>query len=132
MKTEYDISTKEKEISYLDIVDDILYTQLGLKPANGGTKYLRDLIIYIYNKNEYDYIIDKELKMFIKEKNIKKNPKTIKSKMVYAINNSRREKIEKNFYYVFKTDYDSYYLSIKNVVNASIIILKNANLKNTN
>ena len=123
MKTEYDISTKEKEVSCLELIDNILYSKLGLKPANGGTRYLRDLIFYIYNKNNYEYIVEKELKMFIKEKNIKCNYKTVKSKIVYAINNARSESIEKNFYYVFKTDYDAYYLTLKNVVNATIIIL---------
>ena len=46
MKTEYDISTKE--ISCLKLVDDILFSKLGLKPANGGAIYLRELIKYIY------------------------------------------------------------------------------------
>ncbi len=120
MKTEYDISTKEKEISCLELVDDILYGKLGLKPSNGGTKYLRDLILYIYAKNNYEFCVENELRLFIKEKNLKCNFKTVKSKIVYAINNARKECLEKNFYYVFKSDYNFYYLSIKNIVNAII------------
>ena len=39
MKTEYDISTKDKEVSYLELVDEILFSKLGLKPANSGSRY---------------------------------------------------------------------------------------------
>lgn len=126
MKTEYGISTKEKEISYLDFLDDILYSKLGFKPANSGTRYLRGLIIYIYKKNDYEYKVEKELKLFMMENNINTSFKTAKSKMVYALNNISKDKVEKNFYYVFKTEYNPYYLTIKNLVD-SIINLMNRN-----
>lgn len=125
MKTEYDISTKEKEISYLDFVDDILYSKLGLKPANSGSRYLKELIIYIYEKNVYEFMIEREIKKFIIDKKMNTNFRTIKSKITYAINNGRRDIIKENFYYIFKTDYDSYFISIKNIVNAIMIMLEN-------
>ncbi len=124
MKTEYDISTKEKRISYLEIVDDILYNKLGFKLTNSGTKYLRDLIIYIYIKNEYEYSFERELKLFLREKNMKTNFKTVKSKIVYAINNVKKDKVESGFYSVFQTEYDPYYLSIKNIVSTTLVLLE--------
>ena len=125
MKTEYDVSTKDKEISCSEIVDDILYSKLGLKPANNGTRYLRELIMYIYKKETYEYRVDKEIQLFLKEKGIDKNYKTVKSTMVYAINNARKDKLKENFYYVFKTDYDTYFVSIKNIVNSVLTLIEN-------
>ena len=120
MKTEYDVLTKDKEISCSEIVDDILYSKLGLKPANNGTRYLRDLILYIYKKNPYEFGVDKEIQLFLKERRINQNYKTVKSKMIYAINNARKDKLKENFYYVFKTDYDTYFISLKNIIKAII------------
>ena len=125
MKTEYDISTKEKEMSYLLLVDFILYSKLGFRPANSGSRYLKEIIIYIFEKETEDYSIESEIKEYIKKKKINKNYKTIKSKIIYSINNVKKDIIKKNFQEVFRVEYDVYYLSTKNIIELMINLLEN-------
>ena len=126
MKTEYDICTKEKRISYLEFVDDILINKLGLRITTAGTKYLRELIIYIYLKDPFEIFIDKEIKCFLKDNNINKSFTNVKSKIRYAIDYADTNKTRKNFYLIFGNEYDSYFLTTKHIVE-TIINLMNKN-----
>ena len=120
MKTEYDICTKEERISYSEFVDDILINKLGMNIVNSGTKYLRELIIYIYLKDPFEIIIDNEIKAFLNDKHINKNFYTIKNKIKYAIDYANIEKIKDNFYLVFRDEYNPYFLTTKHVVEIVI------------
>ena len=50
MITKYDISTKDKDVSYIEFVDMIL-DRLGFRRNNVGTRFLREFVIYLYKKN---------------------------------------------------------------------------------
>ncbi len=123
MKTECDICTKEKRISYSEFVDDILIDKLGMSITNSGTKYLRELIIYIYLKDPFEIFVDKEIKSFLKDNNINKNFNTIKNKIKYAIDYANIEKIKNNFYVVFKVEYNPYFLTTKHIVEIVINLM---------
>ena len=49
MITKYDISTKDKDVSYIEFVDMIL-DRLGFRRNNVGTRFLREFVIYLYKK----------------------------------------------------------------------------------
>ena len=117
MKTEYDSFTKDKEISYLGIIDDIMINKLGFRLNNGGTRYLRKLIIYLYKNDKEEYSIDAEIKNFIKEKKLSINPRSFRNKIDYAVNNLRIDKVKKNFEEVFGIKYDPMELTVKNIVD---------------
>ena len=116
MKFEYDISTKDNEISYIDFVDMILF-RLGFRANTLGTKYLRNIIIYIYLKNPFDFYIEKECKCYFKENNIRDiKYHNFEQRMNYSIKNVDINKFKDNFEDIFKIEYDIYYLSVKNIV----------------
>ena len=114
MQKIYDNSTKDKELSYYV---DILLDKLGFRKNTLGTKYLRDLILFIYFNNVYDIFIDKACINFLKSKNIMHiSKKNFINRLDYAIKNVDIDKFQKNFYSIFHIEYDIYYLSVKNIV----------------
>ena len=122
MKTEYDISTKdEKEVSYIDFVDTIL-DDLGFNKSMNGTRLLRDLCIYVFKKNPFEIDVKKEINEYLKDKKISMNYPNYYRKIEYAINNADNDKMQCNFYKVFRVEYDYYFLSVKqfiiSIVNA--------------
>ena len=123
MKTEYDISTKEKEISYISYVDTIL-DNLGFNKANNGTRLLRKFIIYVYFKDPFELNIKREMNAFIRDKNINITYHNFYKRIQYAIDNSDIDKMKKNFYLVFHLNYDYFYLKVKYIVNLILNVLE--------
>lgn len=127
MKTEYDISTKEKEVSYISLVDTILNI-LGFNKSNNGTRLLRELVIYIYLKDPFYIDIKHEINSFIRDNKINTNYYNINKRIQYAIYNCDYDKMKSNFYVVFRTEYDYYFLSVKNMVNFILNVLEKKEL----
>lgn len=124
MKFEYDVSTKDKEMSYINFVDMILF-KLGFRVNTLGTKYLRNIIVYIYMKNPFDFYIEKECKSYFEENNIKNiNYHSFVQRMDYSIKNVDINKFKSNFEDIFRIDYDIYYLSVKNIVMLVLNLLE--------
>jgi len=123
MKTEYDIYTKEKEVSYISLVDTIL-DSLGFNKANNGTRLLRKFIIYIFLKDPVEIDIKREINAFIKENGMNNNFENVYKRFQYAIYNCDYEKMKNNFYVVFSIEYDYYFLSVKNMVNFILSVLE--------
>lgn len=116
MITKYDISTKDNEMSYIEFVDMIL-DRLGFRKNNVGTRFLREFVIYLYNKNPFEIIINNEIEEFLKERNIKDLTVINFIKRInYAIQYADNTKMKDNFFNVFRTQYDSYYLTPKNFI----------------
>ena len=65
-----DISTKDKEVSYIEFIDMML-DRLGFRKNNVGTRFLREFVIYLYKKNPLEIIINDEIGEFLVERNIK-------------------------------------------------------------
>ena len=117
MITKYDISTKDKEMSYIEFVDMILDI-LGFRKNNVGTRFLREFVIYLYKKNPFEIIIiNNEIEEFLIEKNIT-NLTVINfiKRINYAIQYADNTKMKDNFFNVFHTQYDSYYLTPKTFI----------------
>ena len=116
MKTKYDNSTKDKrEVSYIDFVDTIL-TMLGFRINMSGTRLLRDFVIYLYIKQPLEIDIKKEVIEYLKIKNVKMTYNNFNMKIYNAINYADINKMKNNFYSIFKTEFDYYYLSVKTII----------------
>ena len=124
MVTKYDISTKDKEVSYIEFVDMIL-DRLGFRKNNVGTRFLREFVIYLYKKNPFEILINNEIEEFLKEREIK-NLTIINyiKRIDYAIRYADIKKIEDNFFKVFHTEYDSYYLTPKSFIILMLNVLE--------
>ena len=124
MVTKYDISTKDKEVSYIEFVDMIL-DRLGFRKNNVGTRFLRELVIYLYKKNPFEILINNEIEEFLKEREIK-NLTIINfiKRIDYAIRYADIKKIEDNFFKVFHTEYYSYYLTPKSFIILMLNVLE--------
>ena len=124
MVTKYDISTKDKEVSYIEFVDMIL-DRLGFRKNNVGTRFLREFVIYLYKKNPFEILINNEIEEFLKEREIKNLPIINFIKRIdYAIRYADIKKIEDNFFKVFHTEYDSYYLTPKSFIILMLNVLE--------
>lgn len=115
MKTEYGISTKDKEVSYNGLVDTIL-DSLGFNKANNGTRLLRKFIIYIYLKNPFEIDVKKEITEFIEDNKIAHTYSNVYKRIQYAIYNCDIDKMKSNFYIVFHVEYEYYFLSVKRMI----------------
>ena len=123
MKTKYDISTKEKEISYVVFIDELL-GKLGFKKNINGTKLLRELIIYLYIKDPFTIDIKKEITNLINQRGINISYDNYIKRIQYSIGYADISKMNKNFKQVFKTDFDYYYLSAKTLIILILSILE--------
>lgn len=128
MITEYDISTKDKEVSYIEFVDMIL-DRLGFRKNNVWTRFLREFVIYLYKKNPFEIIINNEIEEFLKERNIK-NLTIINfiKRINYAIQYADNTKMKGNFFNVFHTQYDSYYLTPKTFIILMLNVLEKSGI----
>ncbi|MCI8309547.1 MAG: hypothetical protein HFJ45_05050 [Clostridia bacterium] len=124
MITEYDISTKDKEVSYIEFVDMIL-DRLGFRRNNVGTRFLREFVIYLYKKNPFEIIINNEIEEFLTERNIK-NLTIINfiKRINYAIKYADTTKMKENFFNVFHTQFDYYYLTPKTFIILMLNVLE--------
>lgn len=129
MRYSYDISTKDKEISYANLVDKYLL-DLGFGLNKNGTKYLRDLVLTAYFNQEYSLDINKTIIVFFEINSIKKITKNdfIKS-IYYSINNINLQKSKNNFNIIFNTEYDVYYYTPKNLTILFMNLLRKTSIK---
>lgn len=124
MITKYDISTKDKDVSYIEFVYMIL-DRLGFRRNNVGTRFLREFVIYLYKKNPLEIIINDEIEEFLVERNIKKI--TIINfirRINYAIQYADSKKMKDNFLNVFHTEFDLYYLTPKTFIIFMLNVLE--------
>ncbi len=123
MKTKYGISTKDKEVSYIGLIDTIL-DLLGFNKVNNGTRMLRKFIMYVYLKDPFDINVKREINAFIKDKKINSNYYNMNKRFQYAISNCDIDKMKNNFYMVFHNEYDYYYLTVKTMINFILNVLE--------
>lgn len=128
MKTEYEISTKDKlEISYRAYILSSLLS-LGFSPNNKGTFYLRDLILIAIqtNFNDSDIRLKNLRNILAKQKGL--SPKTIKSHIDYAFKYRDIEKAENNFEKIFGFEYDFYFMTPKSIIALMVGLIYNKEL----
>ena len=123
MRYSYDISTKDKEISYANLVDKYLL-DLGFGINKNGTKYLRDLILTAYFNQEYTLDINYTIITFFEINKIKSINKNDFLKCIfYTINSINIQKSKENFNNIFETQYDIYYFTPKNLTTLFMNLL---------
>ena len=128
MRYSYDISTKDKEISYAHLVDQCLL-DLGFGLNKSGTRYLRDLIITAFYMQDYKFEINLIIKTFLKINNITEvTEKDFLKCIFYTINNINMQKSEENFYKIFKVHYDPYFFTPKNLTILFLRLLEKQEL----
>lgn len=117
MNNSYDIFTKEKDLVSYELFIDNSLDKLGFRKSILGTKYLKDLILYIYSKNIYDLFVDRICMEFLEYNKIKYiSKKNFITRIEYSIQNVDNIKFKNNFKNVFKTEYDIYYKTPKNLI----------------
>ena len=110
-------NTKEKELVSYKLFVETSLDKLGFRKNTLGTRYLKDLILFTFNQNYYDIFIDKICIEFLNSKNINHiSKKNFITRIDYAIKNVDYSKLKNNFYSIFHSEYDIYYLSPKNIV----------------
>ena len=118
-------NTKEKELVSYELFVETSLDKLGFRKNTLGTRYLKDLILFAFNQNYYDIFIEKISIEFLKFKNINHiSKKNFITRIDYAIKNVDYSKLKNNFYSIFHSEYDIYYLSPKNIVILFINILE--------
>lgn len=125
MKSKYDIFTKEKrKISYNQkLFINTSLRQLGFKPANNGTIYLKKIIILAYEENLIVIELKKLCNMLANEiGNIKST--TIYEDIKYAVNNVNYTKARLNYEKIFNFSYDSEYFTTRNIVEEVLSVLE--------
>ena len=124
MRYSYDISTKDKEISYVRLVEKDLLT-LGFGLNKNGTKYLRDLILTAFFLQEYDFFIDDTIECFFRINGITNISKeNFSQRIYYAIQNANRGMLKDNFYSVLGVYFDYEFICIKNFITLFITKLE--------
>ena len=126
MRYSYDISTKDKEMSYAMLVDEYLLN-LGFGFNKNGTKYLRDLILTAYFTQDYEFFIESTVNKFFEINKINMTKKNFIRTIQYSIENVNHNKIKNNFYSVLNVEYDYYYLTPKNLTILFIGLLERLN-----
>ena len=115
MRYSYDISTKDKEISYANLVDKYLL-DLGFGINKNGTKYLRDLILTVYFNQDYDFFVDSMVDKFLSINKINTIDKNSFLRAIkYSIQTIDNKKAKKNFFSILQVDYDYYFLTTRNL-----------------
>lgn len=114
MRYSYDISTKDKEISYANLVDKYLL-DLGFGFNKNGTKYLRDLILTAYFMQDYEFFISDTVDKFININKLKISKRNYIRAIQYSIESIDSNKTKNNFCSIFNIEYDYYYLTPKNL-----------------
>ena len=114
MRYSYDISTKDKEISYANLVDRCLL-ELGFGFNKNGTKYLRDLILSAFFMEDYKLEINSVVTHFLDINSINITRKNYIRTIQYSIENIDYKKAKENFSKIFNVEYDFYYLTPRNL-----------------
>lgn len=117
---------KIKKVSYIEFVDTILIN-LEFKVNMSGTRLLRDFVIYLYKEKPMEINIKDEFQKYVKIKNIKITYYNFIVKINNAINYTDTNKMQKNFYSVFRTEFDYYYLSVKTFITFLINAMERNN-----
>ena len=95
------VAENVKELNKLIFLD---LMNLGLPICNKGTNHLKNVIILGILNAENDYCYLQTLKLYCKEQNL--NFETIKSSIIYAVNNTENNRFKINFSKIFNFEYD--------------------------
>ena len=95
------VAENVKELNKLIFLD---LMNLGLPICNKGTNHLKNVIILGILNAENDYCYLQTLKLYCKEQNL--NFETIKSSIIYAVNNAENNRFKINFSKIFNFKYD--------------------------
>ena len=99
--TDREVAENVKELNKLIFLD---LMNLGLPICNKGTNHLKNVIILGILNAENDYCYLQTLKLYCKEHNL--NFETIKSSIIYAVNNADKNRFKTNFSMIFNFEYD--------------------------
>lgn len=114
--SQFDTCTNDKSTVSCGLVVERILDKLGFRKSTLGTKYFKDFIVYAYNKNDYDFFVNRTITEFLKDKKLTHiSKKKYIDNMNYAIKNVDIYKFKDNFYSIFHTEYNLYYLTIKNI-----------------
>ena len=95
------VAENVKELNKLIFLD---LMNLGLPICNKGTNHLKNVIILGILNAENDYCYLQTLKLYCKEQKL--NFETIKSSIIYAVNNAENNRFKINFSKIFNFEYD--------------------------
>ena len=95
------VAENVKELNKLIFLD---LMNLGLPICNKGTNHLKNVIILGILNAENDYCYLQTLKLYCKEQKL--NFETIKSSIIYAVNNADSNRFKTNFSKIFNFEYD--------------------------
>ena len=110
-------NTKEKSLVSYELFIETSLDKLGFRKNTLGTKYLKDLILFTYEQNIYNIFINRISSDYLEYKQLNHiSQKMFLDNINYAIKNVDYQKFKDNFYFVFHSEYDIYYLSTKNIV----------------
>ena len=119
------INTKEKSLVSCELFIETSLDKLGFRKNTLGTKYLKDLILFTYEQNIYNIFINRISSDYLEYKQLNHiSQKMFLDNINYAIKNVDYQKFKDNFYSVFHSEYDIYYLSTKNIVILFLNILE--------
>ena len=99
--TDEKVAENVKELNKLIFLD---LMNLGLPICNKGTNHLKNVIILGILNAENDYCYLQTLKLYCKEQKL--NFETIKSSIIYAVNNADSNRFKINFSKIFNFEYD--------------------------
>ena len=99
--TDEKVAENVKELNKLIFLD---LMNLGLPICNKGTNHLKNVIILGILNAENDYCYLQTLKLYCKEQKL--NFETIKSSIIYAVNNADSNRFKTNFSKIFNFEYD--------------------------
>ena len=95
------VAENVKELNKLIFLD---LMNLGLPICNKGTNHLKNVIILGILNAENDYCYLQTLKLYCKEQKL--NFETIKSSIIYAVNNADSNRFKTYFPIIFNFEYD--------------------------
>lgn len=99
--TDEKVAENVKELNKLIFLD---LMNLGLPICNKGTNHLKNVIILGILNAENDYCYLQTLKLYCKEQKL--NFETIKSSIIYAVNNADSNRFKTYFPIIFNFEYD--------------------------
>lgn len=118
-------NTKEKSLVSCELFVETSLDKLGFRKNTLGTKYLKDLILFTYHKKIYNIFINRISLDYLEHKQLNYiSQKMFLDNINYAIKNVDYQKFKNNFYSIFHSEYDIYYLSTKNIVILFLNVLE--------
>jgi len=109
------VAQNVKEINKLIFLD---LMNLGLPIGDKGTNYLKNIIILGVLNADNDFNFKQALELYCKYNNLKYV--SIKSRIVYAVNNVNKNKFKNNFQNIFNFEYDYSYQTPYNIYESFI------------